>query len=206
MAGYAHPTRLSLGDGRRVVLRHAEPCDAEGIIELNRTIAAEAAYTPHYPDEVDGDAERVRQRIIEHRANPDRLWLVAVLDGSPLPDCAEAPEGVVDKRPTAVHAAIRVHAGTLRRVAHRATVAVNVAPGLRGAGLGRAMMVAAIGWARDHPRIERLVLEVYADNQVARRLYESLGFVVEGRREREIRMGPGDYRDDLIMALAVKQA
>lgn len=58
-----------------------------------------------------------------------------------------------------------------------------VAAGARGAGLGRTLLTALLDAARDR-RSPRVFLEVRDDNQVAQRLYASVGFEPVGRRPR----------------------
>lgn len=53
-------------------------------------------------------------------------------------------------------------------------------PDVRGRGLGRALVLAAVDWAKGH-RARFVTLRVDADNAAARGVYEQLGFgVVEG--------------------------
>lgn len=56
---------------------------------------------------------------------------------------------------------------------------VYVEPGLRGAGVGTALVEAAVAHARDDLGARRIYLEVEAANERARRLYERLGFEAE---------------------------
>lgn len=51
-------------------------------------------------------------------------------------------------------------------------------PTVRGQGLARALVSAAVDWARDR-RARTVTLRVAADNTVARGIYESLGFTLE---------------------------
>jgi ribosomal protein S18 acetylase RimI-like enzyme len=64
-------------------------------------------------------------------------------------------------------------------VAH--VYAMWVAPDARGAGVGRALLDAVEGWARDGGRT-RLVLAVTETNEGARRFYEACGYVDTGER------------------------
>lgn len=50
-------------------------------------------------------------------------------------------------------------------------------PAARGHGLARALVAAAVDWAR-HRKAHTVTLRVAADNTVARNVYESLGFAV----------------------------
>jgi len=65
-------------------------------------------------------------------------------------------------------------------VAH--VYAMWVAPDARGAGVGRALLDAVAGWARDRG-CDRLVLSVTESNETARCFYEECGFVDTGKRE-----------------------
>jgi ribosomal protein S18 acetylase RimI-like enzyme len=57
---------------------------------------------------------------------------------------------------------------------------VGVAPELRGQGVGKALMTALIGQARE-ARLRAVLLEVLGQNAVARQLYERLGFRIVRR-------------------------
>jgi RimJ/RimL family protein N-acetyltransferase len=60
----------------------------------------------------------------------------------------------------------------------------------------------AIAWARNNPEVEKIELHVRSTNPAAIALYESLGFVHEGRKVRRIKLYDG-YADDLCMGLFV---
>jgi ribosomal protein S18 acetylase RimI-like enzyme len=74
-----------------------------------------------------------------------------------------------------------------------------VDPDAQGTGVGRALVEALIDEARKRGG-RRLTLRVFAPNEPARRLYERMGFEVEGVLRGEFRAGD-DYVDDILMAL-----
>jgi ribosomal protein S18 acetylase RimI-like enzyme len=76
-----------------------------------------------------------------------------------------------------------------------------VDPGHQGEGVGGALLDAALALARERGA-RRLVLRVLSTNDVARRLYASRGFEVEGAR-REAFLLEGAYVDDLMMGVAL---
>lgn len=78
-----------------------------------------------------------------------------------------------------------------------------VHPDHAGRGIGRALMQALIAEARARGG-QKMTLRVFAPNRRALRLYEGLGFEVEGVLKREFRVGDGDYVDDILMALAIQ--
>lgn len=68
---------------------------------------------------------------------------------------------------------------------------------VRGRGIGRALVRAAVQEARDRGA-RRITLRVLGNNTTARVLYESEGFVVEGVQPEEFFLG-GRYVDDVLM-------
>ncbi|GAA1328428.1 ribosomal protein S18-alanine N-acetyltransferase [Leucobacter albus] len=78
---------------------------------------------------------------------------------------------------------------------------IAVAPGLRGKGLGRALMNELISEA-DRRGATRVFLEVRADNPVARALYASLGFAEIGVRPRYYQP---EGIDAIVMQLQIKE-
>jgi RimJ/RimL family protein N-acetyltransferase len=180
------PREVRLKNGRVATIRCASPGDSRALTELSRQIAGELAYTVIEPDEAP-DSDDMEERIEDRRAHPSRLLLVGVNE---------------DGR---VIGELDCGAGSHRRLAHRARFGVSIDKHVRGQGLGRALIQAMLDWAAAHPVIEKVVLGVFAENEPAVALYRRMGFVVEGRRVREFKLGPGRYADDLIMAKMVKQ-
>ncbi|MCL6732588.1 GNAT family N-acetyltransferase [Streptomyces neyagawaensis] len=74
-----------------------------------------------------------------------------------------------------------------------------VAEEARGAGVGRALVRAALEEARSRGA-RRLTLRVLGHNTPARKLYESEGFVVEGVLPEEFLLD-GAYVDDVLMGV-----
>jgi ribosomal protein S18 acetylase RimI-like enzyme len=75
-----------------------------------------------------------------------------------------------------------------------------VDPGFEGRGAGRALMEALMDLARQHGG-RRMTLRVFASNERAQRLYERLGFEVEGVLRDEFMIGQQEFVDDIFMAL-----
>jgi RimJ/RimL family protein N-acetyltransferase len=88
------------------------------------------------------------------------------------------------------------------RIAHVGEFGLCVVKVEWGRGLGRILCEVAIAQER-HMGIKRIELRVGADNRRARRLYESLGFVVDGRAARGFLVGEVFY-DELLMSLQVE--
>jgi ribosomal protein S18 acetylase RimI-like enzyme len=91
----------------------------------------------------------------------------------------------------------------LASVAHVVRLTLVAHPGHQGRGVGRAVLQGLLDWARADVRVEKVELQVRSSNARAIALYRSLGFVEEGRKTRRIRLGPGEYLDDVYLAVWV---
>lgn len=79
-------------------------------------------------------------------------------------------------------------------------VNMAVARAWRGRGVGSALLVAAIEWAREQG-LHKLSLGVFPHNAAAIALYRKHGFVEEGRRSKQIRRESGELWDVVDMGL-----
>lgn len=86
---------------------------------------------------------------------------------------------------------------------HVGRLGIGMVPEVRGRGLGRRLISQAVQAAREQG-MERIELEVFASNTRAIALYESAGFVHEGRKRR-VRKLDGRYDDDILMALVFEE-
>jgi putative acetyltransferase len=81
---------------------------------------------------------------------------------------------------------------------HVADVGLMVAAGARRQGVGKALLQAAVDWARP-AGVRKLELHVFPWNEAAIKLYEGFGFEREGYRKGHYKRG-GEYVDAILMA------
>jgi RimJ/RimL family protein N-acetyltransferase len=179
VARVAESTHL-LRDGAEIAIRVADERDARALLLLLREVLEDGAGQVSLAEEAQDDVYEERARIAAFRDLPADLLLVAW--------AGDLPVGMVDLR-----------AGRRRRQAHKGTLGISVRPGWRGRGIGSLLLGRLVTWAEGHPDLEKVALNVLADNAAARALYAKHGFVEEGRRPREIKRGEGDYVDDLLL-------
>jgi RimJ/RimL family protein N-acetyltransferase len=180
MANDVAPVRMTCADGREVVLRVATPEDAATLLHHIDELLVDGEGQVMDADERTISVEEEQQWIADMLMHPDQLLLVVV--------CRDRIVGNIDFR-----------VGSRRRLAHDGIIGMALAPDFRGIGLGTFMLETLIAWADRHPNLERLSLNVLANNPRAQRLYHKLGFVEEGRRRRFIKYGPNRYTDDILM-------
>lgn len=85
-----------------------------------------------------------------------------------------------------------------RKMKHRASIfAMYVSESVRGQGVGKRLVEAAIAQARELGGIEQIHLQVVTSNESAIRLYSSLGFEVYGLEKRALRIGDTYYDEEL---------
>lgn len=174
------PVALTARDGAPLRLEPATDEDALATLVLQRGVLAEGDWFITEPGEL---AISPTQRALEIRdlARQDNsLFLLA-------------------RRGASVLGYLTLHGGTLRRMRHTTKLAVLVDARFRGIGVGSALLSAGLDWAVANPAIDKVGLAVYGDNTRAIRLYEALGFVEEGRREREYKLADGSWRGDVLM-------
>jgi putative acetyltransferase len=163
----------------RLRVRRAIPSDAAALTALARAVAAEpegwllTLGTWRAPSD-----ERRHIRLL--RRSQDAALFVA-----------ESPDGVVGR--------LSLARDTHPSCGHIADLGLMVALPYRRRGIGRALLQAAVEWARESG-VSKLELHVFPHNEAAIRLYETFGFQREGYRRRYFRRG-GTYVDALLMAL-----
>ena len=148
------------------------------------TVLEEGQWFITYPDEFTGDATWQAKIIREWNSEANSRFMVARTDGR-------------------IVGAVSISGGNKERVKHVGMIEVYVERAVRGRGVGRALMDAAIVWAESNPILHKLALHVFEDNVRAVKLYEELGFVTEGRLVGEFQEVDGSLRNDLLMARAV---
>ncbi len=125
-------------------------------------------------------SDRLEQRAqLLAALGPDEHWFVADVDG--------AVVGL---------AGLSVGTGRLRHSGH---VFLFIARDWQGQGLGPRLLQALLDVADNWLLLRRVELTVIVGNDRARRLYERLGFEVEGRRKLSV-IAEGELKDEWLMA------
>jgi RimJ/RimL family protein N-acetyltransferase len=165
------------------VVRPADPSDAEGLVRLAEAVSAEPE---GWLISADGEWRSVgdeRRYLKAVRRYPNAAVFVA-----------ERDDGAIIGR-------LSLARDTHPASAHVADLGLMVAKDARRGGVGRALLGAAVDWARASG-VRKLELHVFPWNEPAIRLYERFGFEREGLRKRHYRRA-GEDVDAILMALSV---
>jgi putative acetyltransferase len=161
-----------------VSIRPTTSADAPAILEVHRAAAANGGGLAREPDEM--DLAGIEATLAKPLVNG--VALIAFLDG---------------------RAAGEIHASRLgpRQFDHNLTdLTIAVHPDAQGRGVGAALFEALFAAAATlTPAIERIELFCREGNTNAVRLYQRLGFEIEGRFPRRVRLKDGTVEDDLAM-------
>ena len=95
--------------------------------------------------------------------------------------------------------AVSLHISPKVRQRHTAGIGIMVHAAHQGKGVGKALMQAILDLADRWLMLKRVELTVYADNERAIHLYESMGFIAEGTKKYAAARD-GEYVDELLMA------
>lgn len=172
-------------DGRMISIRTARPEDAQAVLDHARAIFVEGEFVLTTPEDFHMTEEQEAAWFQSNRDDPGKLVIVAEYEGQIIGELNFSSEG-------------------RKRVRHHGELSMSVQKAWRDQGVGRALLRTLITWAEQHPVLEKLCLQVFANNTRAISLYASLGFREEGRQVRDIKMESGEYRDVLLMGRFVK--
>ena len=171
---------------QNLILRQAQPEDAVRIIAYMQTLAAEPNIGIGLSEGEFTQTEEQEARFIEDLAQSgNSLFLVAEADGKLI-------------------GLLTLQGGKRRSDRHAAYLGITVANGCRNQGVGKALMQAAMEWARASGTLKRIGLRVYTDNQPAIHLYENFGFKVEGQNKLAL-YRDNRFHDVLLMALLLEE-
>ena len=164
-----------------MIIRRAEPADAEGLTRLGEAVGSEPEgwlVTTNGWREV-ADERRYLRAI---RRYPNAAVFVAEEEGRIVGRLSIAR----DQHPASRHVA---------------DLGLMVARSHRRRGIGTQLLEAALDWAR-HSEVRKLELHVFPHNEAAIKLYENFGFVQEGYRRGHYRRG-NEYVDAILMAFEI---
>ena len=156
-----------------VIIRKAKEDDAAEILRVVKRVMSEVDYFPSTSEEFDFTVEQEEEFI-----KNIELFLVAEVDG----------------RIVGSSTLIRGNYGKIR---HTAMFGITILQEFTGLGIGSMIVDEVLNYSRENG-IEKIDLEVFEDNLPGMNLYKKFGFIVEGRKNKNIKVD-GKYKDTILM-------
>ena len=94
--------------------------------------------------------------------------------------------------------------GRRKRLRHTGLVGMGMLREYREKGLGNILLQTGIKWAQANPLLEKLWLQILADNTPAISLYKKAGFVEEGRQKQFVKLDAHTYYDNILMGYPIR--
>jgi RimJ/RimL family protein N-acetyltransferase len=164
--------------GEQVTLRIAGCEDAEEIINVITTNAPDRSYVlmEHYGTKPDSVKKYICSMDFEKN-----LLLVAA----------------TEKAVVGALSGIQMDGGKRPETSHILNIGLHIVPEYRGQGIGSQMLDFAVDWAKKRA-FEKLEANIFTTNKKSLHLFERVGFVQEGTRQKRIRIGK-QYIDEVLM-------
>jgi RimJ/RimL family protein N-acetyltransferase len=160
-------------------IRAAVPADAAALLELKQRLDRETSFMIFEAGEREASVQDLAADLASAARSGNSVVIVA--------DAGDHLSGYVE-----------LAGGVFRRSRATARVVIGVRQDASGAGVGAALLRQAIDWASGRG-LHRLELTVMAHNHRAVRLYQRMGFSLEGRRKQCL-IVDGQFVDELTMA------
>jgi len=173
-----------LKDGRECVLRNATAADARAVMKVFRLTHEQTDWLLTYPDESSLTEKSEEDYLQAKAASRNEIEVVAELDG------------------VIVGTAGINCLGRQEKIRHRAEFGISVDRSCWGLGIGRALTEACIECAV-RAGYAQLELTAVRDNEIALKLYESVGFREYGRNPRGFRSRISGWQELVMMRLEI---
>ncbi|MDO4292414.1 MAG: GNAT family N-acetyltransferase [Eubacteriales bacterium] len=171
---------FQLKDGRDAVIRNPKEEDAEAMLQMLYTLAAETEFTIRYPEECDYTLEEERHILAQNNASAHQAMLICEVEGEIAGSCM-------------------VSVCTRIKTRHRASVAIGLVQKYWNQGIGTKMFQEMIRIAEGFSEVSQIELAFIEGNTRAQRLYEKQGFRIVGVYPNATRLKDGTLLHEYIM-------
>lgn len=159
----------SIKGGVQCIIRKAVEKDAAEIVRYSNMIGGETGFLSYGENEFTYNTDQERQVIREYNEAKNRLFIVAVADGC-------------------MCGTLTFWGNSRKRLYHWGEFGISVQKKYWNMGIGHALLNYMMDWAKDGGIVRKIDLMVREDNIAAIALYEKMGFEIEGRIRRAMRV------------------
>ncbi len=176
-------TIYTMYNDEELLVRLATRADADEILQLLKLVGGESDNLTYGSDELGFTAGQEEEIIDQHNKSCNSLFIAAEYKGK-------------------IIGVLNFSGGNRERIAHCGMFGMSVLKEYWGIGVGTSLVDFMLDWAEETDIIKKIELQVRADNKRAIQLYKKMGFVVEGRLRRSIKIA-GEYFDTLYMGKVI---
>lgn len=169
---------------QNVIFREPVVEDAKEIVDFYNYVGGETSYLSFEKDEYPLDVEAQRESIKATNESSINKMLLAVVDGKIVGIGTISSSYKIKSR----------HCGEL---------GIVVAQAYQGKGIGTSIINQLIDWAKQNGTTTRIQLDTRKDNELAVKLYQKLGFELEGCLKNSTLLD-GKYYDLYVMGMMIK--
>jgi len=152
-----------------MLIRSALPADAPSVLACAREMFSTADFTLTSKDEFSMTLEQETAFLSALADHPRQTFLIAI------DQTAHDEHG-----PLVIGMLSMLQNTAKRKLRHSINLGMGIRTAYRGRGVGDALMTAGMTWARAHPDLHIVTLEVYAANTPGLALYRRHGFQTHG--------------------------
>ncbi len=175
--------KIILKTGETLQISIGTKADAAAVIEHLKTVGDETEFLSFSGADFAVSAEEEAAIIEAHRVADNRLFLLAWIKDELV--------GVLN-----------IDASAKPKMKHLGEIGLSVLKAHWKKGIGYQMIQTALDWAKQTGVLKKVNLEVQENNYGAIRLYEQLGFTLEGARKRGV-LTDGVYYNLNLMGICI---
>ncbi len=162
---------IVLKNGKTALLRSPESADASEMMTFLKTCFSETDFLMRYPEEWTQTDESEAKYIESSNSSAVIMMIICIVD-----------DQIVGISTVSFNQALKLR--------HRATISVALLSKYWGLGIGRIMCSEMIARAKEQG-VQQIELDYIEENERARSLYESMGFVHTGEIPNAVRLKDG---------------
>ena len=163
-----------LRDGSECIIRRAVEKDAAAIVKYSNIVGGESSFLSYGKNEFAYNVDQERQVIREYSDDRNRLFIIVIMNGE-------------------ISGILTFWGNNRKRLEHWGEFGISVLKKYWNRGIGHSLLDCLINWAQESKCIRKIDLMVREDNYSAINLYEIMGFEIEGKIRRAMKIGDNFY-------------
>jgi len=172
-----------LKNGEKLIIRNGNPTDAEEMIDYLNIISTESEFLTFGKGEINISIQEERKTIEDCLKSDNKLFIIAEINGK-------------------IIGGLVFRGGHRSRTRHTGEFGVSILKEYWGLGIGEKLITYLKDWATQTNIIKKINLRVREDHKRGIKLYQKLGFTVEGVLTKDFYID-GKYFSSILMGMEI---